>query len=226
MRIYEDFVEMASETKRQLAEMGVKVHPDTYQDKDVSDNPDFETLEIQNHIYTVTQPDTNDLDPTQPWADKEFKERLHRPPLNPGEAWKLREEVWEKFLEDDGTFGYTYSNRLARENQIQKIIERIKEDPDSRQLFISIWDETDVNYLGGVSRVPCSLGYHVQIRKNQLNLTYLQRSCDFHTHFQNDVYLAFKMQEHIAEETSYEIGHFTHWIASLHVFQKDLGEVF
>ena len=49
-RIYNKFDEALSEIGRDLAEMGISVHPKTWQDKDVSDNPDFETKELQNYI--------------------------------------------------------------------------------------------------------------------------------------------------------------------------------
>jgi thymidylate synthase len=52
------------------------------------------------------------------------------------------------------------------------------------------------------------------------------RSCDFSTHFPNDVYLAIKLLEYIAGITGYEVGSFTHTIFSLHVYRKDLKEVF
>ena len=52
------------------------------------------------------------------------------------------------------------------------------------------------------------------------------RSCDFSTHFANDVYLAIKLLEYVAELTGYEVGNFTHTIFSLHIYKKDLKGVF
>lgn len=229
MRIYIGFREALSEIKRDLSEMGIRVHPHTYQDKFVADNPDFATLELQNYGYTVTRPKSADLTPTQPWADEEWKERvsgMNGAPVNPGTAWKLREEVWCEFLQSDGTFAYSYGDRFSRREQIKLIINRIKEDPDSRQLFISVYDPSDILKMGGISRIPCSLGYIIQIRKGKLNFTYLQRSVDFVTHFQNDVYLAVKMQEYLSEYTHYPPGNFTHFVNSLHMFKKDAQGVF
>lgn len=226
MRIYKYFDEALSEIRRELAEMAILIHPETYQDKYVGDNPDFETLELQDYIYTVTRPSVEDLNPTQPWADAEFDERLGHKDLNPGEAWKLRSEVWSKFIQENGKFGYTYSNRLSENHKIKRVIDRIKKDSDSRQLFISVWDSDDIKKLGGVSRIPCTIGYQIKVREGLLHLTYIQRSADFATHFENDIYLAFKLQKYIAEKTGYEVGRYTHFISSLHVFSKDVDEVF
>ena len=229
MRIYQNFKEALPEIKRDLAEMGIKVHPKTYQDKQVGDNPDFATLELQNYIYTVVHPVGSDLEPTQPWADSEWLERMcgmSGSPVNPGVAWKHREEVWQEFLGEDGKFAYSYSERLSWFKQVNRVIARLEEDKDSRQLYIGIWSQEDNTKLGGVSRVPCSLGYLLQCRKNHLNLTYLQRSADFSTHLVNDIYLAHKLQSFIAEVSELEVGTFTHWIGSLHIFHKDAKEVF
>ena len=226
MRIYSNFPEALNEIKRDLAEMGIRIHTRTYQDKFIGDDPDFETLEIQNYAYTVTQPKLTDLNPTQPWADAEFMERLSGKPQNPGEAWKLRREVWDDFLDQDGQFGYTYSERLAEYGQVNRIVKALDNDPLSRQAFISVWQPSDVQYLGGISRVPCTLGYLLQIRQDQLNLTYLQRSCDFATHMQNDIYLAHKLQVTVAEMLNVPVGLYSHWFGSLHIFKKDVKGVF
>ena len=229
MRIYKNFPEAMSEIKRDVVEMGIKAHPKTYQDKYIGNDAGFETMELQNYIYTVVNPVKEELNPNQPWADAEWLERLqgmNGKIVNPGQAWKLRKEVWEEFLDEKGKFAYTYGERFCLCDQVQNIIDRIKVDPESRQLFITVWNPSDSYKLGGVSRVPCSLGYQIQIRKGGLNLTYLQRSADVVTHFTNDVYLAFRMQEHIAGCTGYKIGTYTHWIGSLHTFKKDSQGVF
>jgi thymidylate synthase len=227
MRIYVDFKKEAlGEIKRDLVEMGIKIHPKSYQDKIVEHDPAFDTLEIQNYTYTVINPRTEDLTPTQPWADAEFRERITRPPVNPGEAWELRKEVWTEFRCADGKFGYNYPERFAQYDQIERIIKRIKVDPDSRQLFLAVYQPSDIQYMGGVSRIPCTIGYQIQIRSGLLHLTYIQRSCDFATHYNNDVYLAVMMQRYIAEKTGYRVGRFTHFVMSLHLFKKDGKGVF
>lgn len=231
MRIYQNYREGLNEIKRDLAEMGIRIHPQTYQDKVVANDPNFDAFELQNYVYMVTDPKLTDLEPSQPWADEEFKERITRPPVNPGEAWKLRADVWTQFLINGGqdgapVFAYTYGERLTRFLQVERIINRLKIDPDSRQAFLAIWDASDTAFLGGISRVPCTLGYYFQIRQGQLNMTYLQRSADFATHFVNDTYLATKLLYYMADRIGVKPGHYTHWIGSLHIFKKDVAGVF
>jgi len=183
-------------------------------------------MELQNYIYTVTQPNLRDLSPNQPWADLEFTERIYGGGHdNPGHAWKSRADVWRQFLQENGKFSYTYDERMFF--QLVPIIKELRENPDSRQLFMGIWDPyTDVNRLGGVARVPCTLGYLFQVREGQLHMTYMMRSSDFSTHFQNDVYLAFMLQMYVASKINIPVGRFTHYMGSLHLFRKDAHGIF
>lgn len=235
MRIYINPYEMYEETKRDLAEMGILVKPKTMQDKVVEGNPDYYTKELQNYSYMLlnaSSKEVNEVMPViNPWADAEFEERITNPYvtgnfINPGEAYKLRQDVWDEYLHN-GKMAYTYNELIWNNDQCTKVINRLKFDPESRQLWISLWDPTrDPDLLGGISRVPCSLGYGFQVREGKLNMHYVMRSCDFSTHFSNDVYLAIKLLEWVAAQTGYEVGSFTHTIFSLHVYQKDVKDVF
>ena len=237
-----DWAETYEEVKRDLAEMGILVKPKTMQDKIIEGNEEYETMEIQNYSYTLLNAKSSDITGAiHPWVDEEFKERVFDPwdrtidkegiPLcpefiNPGEAWKLRSDVWTEYMHN-GKMAYTYNERIWYNDQLTKIIKRLKEDKDSRQLWLSIWNPAiDPDCLGGVSRVPCSLGYNFQYRDGKLNIHYVMRSCDFNTHFVNDVYLAIKLLEYVAKECDLEVGSFTHSIFSLHVYKKDIKNVF
>jgi thymidylate synthase len=223
LRFYENFREATSEIRRDLKEMGTRVHSKTYQDKSIEGDEGMVQRELQNYVYTVTKPELDQLDPTQPWADAEFAERVGGP-VNPGEAYKLRPEVWNQFIQKDGRFGYSYPERMA--TLVEGVINTLKRDESSRQAYLSVCDPVDLHYTGGARRVPCTLGYQFQIRGGQLNVTYLMRSSDFATHFQNDLYLAHKLQRHVAEKLDVPVGFYSHFISSLHVFEKDVKAVF
>lgn len=228
MRIYTNWDECYEEVKRDLAEMGIDVFPKSMQDKVIAGDMRFATKELQNYSYCLLNVKSGDISGvTQPWADAEFKERVNPSGnVNPGEAWKLREEIWSEYMHD-GKMAYSYNERLFRNDQLNKVIERLSNDLDSRQLWVSIWDPNeDVDKLGGVSRVPCSLGYNFQYRDGKLNIHYIMRSCDFSTHFVNDVYLAVKLLEYVAKRTGLEVGSITHTMFSLHVYRKDIENVF
>ena len=244
MRFFRNFSSALGEIHHELVEMGTLTHAQTYQDKDVSQDENFMTMELTHYSYGVLDPKIEEIRlmlpaprdsivPTQPWAELEFGERvmgMDGNPVNPGKAYLTRQNVWETFLErdEDGVerFAYSYSERLAEVDQVQRIIERLRKDPDSRQGWVAIWNVDDVRYLGGISRVPCTIGYSLQIRDGKLQIHYIQRSADFITHFTNDVYMAACLQRWVANELGVPVGRFYHTIFSLHMFKKDGAGVF
>jgi len=225
MRIYADCYELMSEIFREVWEMGHIVHPNSMQNKVVKDDENYITKEITNYSYCLTklhkieylflaEPDA------RTWADAEFKERVDPYYENPGEAWKLRRHIWEEFINMGGRFDYAYNTRMAV--SLNKVIHELKRNPDSRQAIISVWNpELDIDGIGGSYRVPCSVYYQILIRDNRCNIVYNQRSADVVVHFGNDVYLAFRLMQYIAEKVGFRPGHLYHNIGSLHSYKKD-----
>lgn len=230
MRIYKNLKEAASETKRELKEMGTEVKLETMQDKIIKDNPAYLTHELVGYSFMVL--DTKDKDDIlksfgkeneKEWNEAEFKERIGKEFLNPGEAYKLR-PVWEEFMHG-GQFSYTYSARIG--TQIDKVIECLKETPSCRNAIVSIWDrEIDIDRIGGKQRVPCSLTYQFLVRNGKLNLIYSIRSNDLMTHWCNDIYQCVKLQEYVAEALGLPTGYLIQFIGSLHAYAKDLNGIF
>lgn len=236
MRIYSNAYDLMSEIMRDVYEMGHLVHPLSMQNKDVSNDDNFITKEITNYSYCLTSMLSSKwlfaAEPTmKSWADAEFKERLDVNPQNPGEAYKLRHEVWTQFLNNEGKFDYSYGERMK--DQISSVINELFRNPDSRQAIIMIWDRGDHQKIGGIQRVPCSMYYQILIREGKVHIIYNQRSADVVTHFGNDVYLAWKLKSHIIKELNllkgveyespdaFKTGYLFHNIGSLHSYKKD-----
>jgi thymidylate synthase-like protein len=230
MRFFRDFPEAINEIRRELKEMGIMVHPSSVQNMDVTNNPDYETLELQNYQYLVTSPDYNQIPlRSTDWAEAEFDERTCGLPLNPGSAWELRAGYWKQFLVErvfggKKVFDYAYPERMA--SPLAAVIDALKKDPNTRRAYLSVFDR----YLDPPNkmnqRIPCTLGYHFLYRQGQLNVTYLLRSSDFFEHFNYDIYLADRLKCHIAEACGMKPGTFSHWVGSLHCFSKNVAEVF
>ena len=146
--------------------------------------------------------------------------------VNPGKAWELNRNMWEQFLDKNGEFDYTYSERINIVNKLDNLIELLRLDQDTRKAVLNIFTDKDVLYYDGKKRIPCSMYYDFLIRENskgkkQLNICYHQRSSDFVQHFGDDVYLAWKLMEYIAKEVGVEPGYLYHTIDSLHSYKKD-----
>ncbi len=230
MRIYKNCKEAASETKRELKEMGIEVKLETMQDKVIKDDPDYYTNELIGYSYMILNTEDKDELPKSfgkesemDWAEAEIKERLSCEKMNPGEAYKLR-GVWEEFLHD-GQFAYSYPERIG--SQVEKVIECLDRTPSSRNAIIEFWEpKIDIDRIGGKARVPCSMYYQILIRDGKVNMIYNMRSNDLMSHWCWDIYLAIKVQEYIAEKLDREVGWFIQQVGSLHSYQKDLKGIF
>ena len=225
MRIYANCYELMSEIFREVYEMGHIVHPHSMQNKIVKDDERYSTKEITNYTYSLTNLfKVNYLffadRRAKAWADAEFEERVSDNYVNPGQAYKLREYIWKQFLNERGRFDYSYNNRMFL--SMAATIRELKRNPDSRQAIINVWDaREDPTQLGGKRRIPCSMYYQLMIRGGRVNIIYNQRSADVVTHFGNDVYLAWRLMEHIARKINMKPGYLFHNIGSLHAYKKD-----
>ena len=202
MRIYSNSFELMSELGRELNSYGQTVKPKTYQNKRIEGNEDFITKELICQQYCLTSLG----DPvwlfvfshSKEWADAEFQERItfepNGEPWNPGEAWKLRRDLWEQFLvkeeisfvgnethkEYHEIFEYTYSERIMKPvyfngtvmPKIMAIIQLLKSDQDTRKAVLNIYgtdtynEDEDSDHYEGSRRIPCSMYYDFLIRQN------------------------------------------------------------
>lgn len=219
-RIFRNMAEAVNEIERDIMEMGILVHPHTMQNKNVKDDPAYDTLETQNYSFSIL--DTSDKDSCVEnvrWCREEFMERIDPSTENPGEAWKLRESTWKEFLNKDGTMDYTYSERMNSFAQVELVIKELTENPDTRQALIHINFPEDC--LGWRQiRIPCSVYYQFMIRRGALDIIYNMRSSDYATHFKNDIWLAATLRDYIAERVKIPTGIFSMNIGSLHIYRS------
>ncbi len=238
MRIYLDTVEAIKDIGRELKKCSTEVWTQTMQNKDISKDDRFSTHELQAFEFMVINGDDKDKMPgvTKEWADAEFKERVSKDFVNPGEAYKLREDVWSEFLveqyaeleqesrelkfkEPKFKFDYTYNDRIMY--QLQPVIDELKIRPESRQAIIELHNNKIDLKSFGTKRIPCSMFYHYMLRDGKLDVIYVMRSSDFATHFQNDIYLAIELRNYIASRIGVPPGKFIMFVSSLHIYKKD-----
>ena len=219
MRIYSNSFELMSELGRELNSYGQTVKPKTYQNKVIEGKEEFETKELICQQYCLTSLG----DPvwlfvfshSKEWADAEFQERIGWYGLNPGKAWELRKDLWEQFLVEGPNgkkFDYSYPERIWNDLSdtgklaLEEVINLLKRDNDTRKAVLPIFHGSDLCFLEG---------------EKVLHICYHQRSSDFVTHFGNDVYLAWRLMEYVAQEVGVKPGYLYHTIDSLHSYKKD-----
>ena len=235
MRLFENCVEAISEVTRDLFSRGQIVFDPTVQGKVVS-RSDYEMKELLGYSYSILDGSDKvemiewaiENFPTTTisveWAEMWFKERISGVDYNPPPSWKLRREYWEKFLNEEGKFDYTYCERMQ---DFDKVIEALRENKYRRGAFQTVYEspkDLPQTLLG--KRVPCSIGYHFMIRPtphgDRANVLYFMRSCDLINHFASDVYIAFRLMETVADHLGVRPGRLVHTISSLHAYIADV----
>ena len=220
MRIYLNCNEAITDIGRELKKCATAVHTQTMQNLQIADNPDYETKEIQAFEFCIINTDDKDTMPqaTLDWLRAEFIERVSPSFTNPGDAYRLRPEVWEQFLVE-GKFEYTYNARIQW--QIAPVLNELQLHPESRQAIIEVHNRRIDTEKMGKERIPCSMFYQFMVRDGKLDVIYVMRSSDFATHFQNDIWLADELRRYLAKALNLPIGKFIMFVSSLHVYRKD-----
>ena len=199
--------------------------------------------EVNNMFFDAVMPETKEelekqTAPDLPWAEDHFQERVGGEPLNPGEQYKNwpyydHSKDNKRFREGDKQFSHSYMERYwpprdlkgIRYNygDLNDLIEKLNENPLTRQAYLSIWYPEDQQNLK--ERVPCTLGYHILIRDGKLNITYHIRSCDIRRHFRNDIYMTVRLAQWIRDKLKiyFKMGNLYMWIGNLHCFDSEKG---
>ena len=194
-----------------------------------------EMVEVFNQFLTLNVPIqkeiwAKEIDPNLPWAEDHFLERVSGIPMNPAPSY----EWWPYYKDDekwkiDGKFSHTYPERMNTPDimgiryhygNLHDVITMLQKNPNTRQAYLPIWFPEDTGAVHGES-VPCSLGYQFYIRDGQLNCYYSMRSCDFRRHFKNDVYMAGRLMQFVANSVKVRPGQLHMHIMNLHVFKGE-----
>lgn len=244
MRVYKTLYDAVNETARDLTVRGITVETSSFQDKKLEGADRF-FKELMGVAFKIDKPllrrddvigyifrDPEEAKRIVRYCKQEIKDRCSGKPLNPGNSYKIRADLWNNFLEGTGKFSYQYAERLWTNNQFEHVIDTLKNDKGTRQAVLSVWNpdiDMDGKKTGGVSRVPCSLFYQFMIRNGRLHCIYVMRSNDFLSHHAIDLYCATGLMEYVVKRLKdtypdLKVGSLTYMGASLHETPWQLKE--
>jgi thymidylate synthase len=241
MRIYKDCLEMIKEVDRDLLVQGITVPISHYQNKKLQGEDRF-TKELIGVSFMISKPleqrkemiefiFKGDADKIEKYCIQEHEDRVSGTPLNPGNSYKIRQDMWQKFMVGDEykMFDYTYSERLWW--QFYNVIKTLKEDKHSRQAVLQVFQaKLDNTKFGGDTRIPCSVDYQILIRNDRVYVIYHMRSSDYFGHFPIDIWLSSELLKWFCEQLKptypeLKTGSLTYFAGSLHAYKWDLDKV-
>lgn len=199
-----------------------------------------------------------------PWAEDHFQERVGGEPLNPApsEAWwpfakKSGDDTNADHKSEGEAFSHTYPERmwpkyteLTYENSLggptrglrfeygdlDDLVQILHQSPMTRQAYLPLWFPEDLSAVRQGKRVPCTLGYHFIMRHGILHMSYFMRSTDLLRHFQDDIYMAGRLNQWIVgrlndilrEQGDMPVlssGTMTFHTANMHIFDADVEPI-
>ncbi|WP_218974082.1 thymidylate synthase [Xanthomonas hortorum] len=120
--------------------------------------------------------------------------------------------------EDGLTVPSAYGPRLFAlrgKNQIDGIVNLLREKPTTRRAVIQLYDAED---LDSALSPPCTCTLQFLMRQGKLNLFVSMRSNDILFGFPHDVFAFTMIQEIISRRTGVELGEYIHSVGSLHLY--------
>lgn len=143
-------------------------------------------------------------------------------------------KFWLKVTDNGSTVNSAYGKRLFRDKyngntQFRYALGQLIKDKGTRKSVMMIYSPSD-NILVSNDN-PCTLSLQFLIRDNKLNLTVNMRSNDVWFGFPYDVAFFTFVQERMmvayndASSEKVDMGVYTHFVGSFHVYEKDWNKV-
>ena len=140
-----------------------------------------------------------------------------------GEIYGKVPVIWRKMADDYGKVNSNYGNQWKRFDQLDKVIDQLKSNKDTRQAAISIYDGKEIYKYE--TDTPCTYAVQFTVVDNKLNMSVVMRSNDIWYGFCNDQYCFSNLQMLVAYETGYELGTYYHFAHNLHLYNDKLPEL-
>ena len=137
-----------------------------------------------------------------------------------GELYGKVPEIWKRMADKFGNVNSNYGWQWERQGQLDKIVDMLQNNTDTRQAAISIYDCKEFDYYS--HDTPCTYAIQFTIVNNRLDMCVTMRSNDLWYGFCNDQYQFSKLQELIALKLDIETGTYYHFAHNMHLYNDKI----
>ena len=130
--------------------------------------------------------------------------------------------IWKRMADCDGDVNSNYGWQWERASQLDIVIQMLKDNPDTRQAAVSIYDGKEIKDYS--YDTPCTYAVQFTVLDGKLNMSVVMRSNDLWYGFCNDQYQFSNLQMLVAKETGYKMGTYYHFAHNLHLYNDKLPE--
>ena len=198
-------------------------------DRIIQDGVEFaNTKALFNVGFYITDSQDNKIinrerDWKQEYAEAEWQWYLTGMPniKTLGKIYGKVPQIWKSMADDEGCVNSNYGYQWKRNAQLDMIIETLKQQPETRQAAISIYDGKEITDYA--NDTPCTYAVQFTILHGRLDMCVTMRSNDLWYGFCNDQYCFSMLQGLVAYELNVEPGVYYHFAHNLHIYNDKLG---
>lgn len=133
--------------------------------------------------------------------------------------------IWDEWADENGDLGPVYGKQWRRWDtpdgrkldQLNDIINEIKNNPNSRRMIVSAWNPADV---GSMALPPCHCLFQFYVAKNKLSCQLYQRSADIFLGVPFNIASYSILTHMIANVTGLSVGDFVHTLGDAHLYSN------
>lgn len=186
--------------------------------------PGNNTIRLQNIGFYMAYPENNHI--TEDWRhwNAKYAEREWNWYLSHSrDVSELQKHapIWKRMHGGDCQVNSNYGWLWNRNKQLQKVIEKLEDNPDTRQAWLTLYDGKEMDDYEYDTPCTLSIGFKVVIYdefEKILNMTVLMRSNDLIFGFCNDQYCFSELQKYVASRIGATVGDYYHFAQDLHIY--------
>ena len=137
-----------------------------------------------------------------------------------GEIYGKVPEIWKRMANSDGNVNSNYGWQWSRNDQIDYVIDLLRQQPNTRQAAITILDMKEHDTF--TFDTPCTYAVQFTIVHGRLDMCVTMRSNDLWYGFCNDQYQFSNMQDMVSLELGIKPGTYYHFAHNIHLYNDKI----
>ena len=137
--------------------------------------------------------------------------------------------IWDEWADENGDLGPVYGHQWRswptpdgrHIDQLARVIEAIKTNPDSRRHIVSAWNVADVDAM---ALPPCHALFQFYVADGRLSCQLYQRSADMFLGVPFNIASYALLTHMVAQVTGLEVGDFVHTFGDAHLYLNHLEQ--
>ncbi len=138
--------------------------------------------------------------------------------------------IWDEWADANGNlgpvYGYQWRSWPGRNgetiDQISKVIDQIKNKPDSRRHMVTAWNPADVDQM---ALPPCHAMFQFYVADGKLSCQLYQRSCDTFLGLPFNIASYALLTHMVAQQCDLAVGDFVWTGGDVHIYSNHLDQV-